>query len=241
MQAALSHHRQQSDCLEGYGLSSRIGPCYYEGSIVAAYGHVYGNGLFSVYQRVAGLLQNQLSPVGHLRAFSLHPDRKLSLGEYHIQGYKQFLVVHDGMKMLCYRRGKLGQYSLYLRLLGQLQLPELVVQVDYHLRLYEYGGSCGRLVVDYAGEPSPVLCLDRHHVPAVSYGHYGVLQISLVVGGVQYVVEPVLYRIVLSRYAAPYVLQLRRGVVRHLVLGNYTSVDVFRQPRESRQHFSYTV
>ena len=241
MQAALSHHRQQSDCLEGYGLSSRIGPCYYEGSIVAAYGHVYGNGLFSVYQRVAGLLQNQLSPVGHLRAFSLHPDRKLSLGEYHIQGYKQFLVVHDGMKMLCYRRGKLGQYSLYLRLLGQLQLPELVVQVDYHLRLYEYGGSCGRLVVNYAGESSPVLCLDRHHVPAVSYGHYGVLQISLVVGRVQYVVEPVLYRIVLPRYATPYVLQLRRGVVRHLVLVKYTSVDVFCQPRESRQHFSYTV
>ena len=60
------------------------------------------------------------------------------------------------MEMLRHIGGKLCQNTVDLRALCQLQLPQLVVQINDHLRLYEQRRAARRLIVNDARHPGAV-------------------------------------------------------------------------------------
>ena len=124
-------------------------------------------------------------------------------------------------------RRKLTQNAVYFRLLIQLQLPQLVVQIDDRLGFDEHRGAAAALVVDDPRHPSPVLLFDRDHVSAVADGHDGVLQDRPL--GIQDVIDLRPDRVILADDGPPDGPKLGAGVVGHFILGEDAPVDLRRE------------
>ena len=135
------------------------------------------------------------------------------------------------------------QYPDDLRLFVQLQLSELVVQIDDGLRLHKKSGSRRRLVVHHPRKETNVFPFDRDHVPAVTHGNYGILQMSLRGSRTYHLLQTGFYEIVLVAYVTSYGSQRRRSVVRHLVFADYRTRNILlelhyriEQSRDLRNH-----
>ena len=109
MKPALAHHGQKSDGLKGNRLAAGVGSRDYKGVVILAYGHIYGNYLLRVDERMSCFLKIKISTFIYCRLFSLHHTGKLSLCKYNIHVYEQLLVVHYVVEMLCHIGGKLCQ------------------------------------------------------------------------------------------------------------------------------------
>ena len=158
----------------------------------------------------------QLSPFADDGLFRVHVRGQSALGVDQVQFQKQLLVVHQIVIQLRDSRRKLTQNAVYFRLLIQLQLPQLVVQIDDRLGFDEHRGAAAALVVDDPRHPSPVLLFDRDHVSAVADGHDGVLQDRPL--GIQDVIDLRPDRVILADDGPPDGPKLGAGVVGHFIL-----------------------
>ena len=141
------------------------------------------------------------------------------LGEYEIKLPDYASVRPHVEDVVVHLLRKLHEYPLYLGLLLEPKLPDLVVQVHEAHGLDEKSSPRGALVVDYAVHASLVLSLDRKHVPVAPHREEVVLQ---VLGVAPYQrVDLVPNRDVLVLELPSCVVQKRARPVGDLVLGNH--------------------
>ena len=156
MQTALRHQRKQTDGLECDRLAAGIRSGDDERPVISADRDIDRYGFFDIQQRMSGLFEVQHPVRVHLRLLRLHLTREFPLGKHHIHGDEQLLIIYQFMEMLRHIGGKLCQNTVDLRALRQLQLPQLVVQINDHLRLYEQRRAARRLIVNDARHPGAV-------------------------------------------------------------------------------------
>ena len=83
--------------------------------------------------------------------------------------------------MICHVGGEFGEDAGDLPLLGKLQLPQFIIQINDNLRLDKQRRPGLRLIVNNTGESPPVLLLYRNYISAVTHGDDGILQVRPVI------------------------------------------------------------
>ena len=101
---------------------------------------------------------------------------ELGLGQGQVDPSQALDAVLDGFGLGPQQAGELAQDSLYLVLLGDLELAPGVALLDGGQGLHEHRGAAARDIVNEPLERAAVLGLHRQHVAVVPGGDEGLLQ-----------------------------------------------------------------
>ena len=182
MQAGECHKFQKSCCLQGDCLSAGVRTCDDEKVKLFSQADIDRNDFFLVNQRVPCLSQIDNAVCVDDRLCAVHRECERGACKYKVELCHDFIVVSDLPAVFGEHFGEFCENDLDFLLLFDLQLTDVVVQLYYRSRFYEYRVARRAHVMDYAGDICTVFRLDRNAVSSVSCCDQGVLKIVFRVG-----------------------------------------------------------
>lgn len=178
VKTCLAHQGEKADSFQGNGLTSGVRSGDDQKAEILSEPDIDGNHAFLVQQGMAAFFDVDVAffiedRLGSVVGFAEHGP-----GKNEIQLGQDPEVIGD---VFIFRSGHIAEFGknrLDGFLLLKLQFAKLIIEFYDGHGLDEKGGTCGRLVVDHAGNLSLVLRFDRNAVAAVSHRDYGVLKVS---------------------------------------------------------------
>ena len=186
VEAALGHKDQQAHGLKRDRLAARVWPRDDNGERAWLWVHINRHDRVRIQQRVACVQQANRRrwrtldvPCSRIlwfcgsgtgmehRLTGAERLGKLGLGEGEVKCRQVLDSIPQIVRMHPHESGEFSQNSAFLVALGQLQLPDLIVQVDNGQRLNEKGCTRGGLIVHDCLDLPFELSAQRYHVAAV--------------------------------------------------------------------------
>ena len=177
LQAGLGHQGKQADGFKRHGFAARIRAGNDQGGKGGAQLHRTGNDLFRVDQRMADTDQADDPVLVQFGGNGPHLPGQLALGKYKIQMGQKNDVLLDHVRLFADGGGQGGEdpFDLFPLLGGPF--ADLVAELDDRQRLHKQGSARGTLILHDARDIGAEFGADGNHVPAVSDGDDGLLQI----------------------------------------------------------------
>src|SRR5690606_11606313 len=195
-QAGLDHQLQQADRFHAYRFTTRVGSGNHDDTLVFVKGNIQWNdgllcGLETEQQQRMPRVDERYGGVSNeFRHIGIDVDGKKCLGTHEVYLRKQPVVIDQQRDMWPQFVGERRKDTDNLPPHLELQIPHLIIQVKYFLRLNIGRLSRSRLIVYPAFYLSFVFSQYRYAQPSVAYGQVAIGRPSLLLGSPEYLVDP---------------------------------------------------
>ena len=188
MQTGLRHQHEKTCDFQRYGLPAGIGAGHDDPPKLAVHIQIDGNGFFA-QQRMTRFFQMDFTVFIEDRLKTVHFQTEFPLGENKVQFSHDLKIGFDLRGISTDQTGKTGQNAMDFRFFLTAQFSEIVVQVKNRHGLDKQRSAAGALVVNETGHLIAVLLLYGNNIAVIAYGDDIFLQILILIGIFQQVIQ----------------------------------------------------
>ena len=188
-QTAHCHGTEQTQGFKCNCFTACVRTCDYERVILLTQDNVSRHNLVFINKGMTCFFQLNYTFIIQERFCCFHFIGKMSLGKNQIQHNSTVKRMLDTLSKLPCLGRKLKKYTHNLITLFALQNLDIIVGIHNRGRLNKHSCTCWRCIVNKTRNITPVLCLNRHNKAAVTLRNNSLLQVWLIVGGMEHSVK----------------------------------------------------